>query len=86
MTNDPGSIAVADPEGERRGRLPLLKKKDREREKGGGGGGSSVPLLSISACIHSPVKCNKSLYIFIRCIAKIHPFYKYFNTNYPIFN
>ena len=37
MTNDPGSIAVADPEGERRGRLPLLKKKDREREKGGGG-------------------------------------------------
>jgi hypothetical protein len=81
-------------------------------------GRSSVPLLNISAFIHSPVKCNKSLYIFTRCIAllvylitfellkqstinqkikwyynpldinfiKIHPFYKHFNTNYPIFN
>jgi hypothetical protein len=37
--------------------------KERER-----GGRSSVPLLSISAFIHSPVKCNKSLYIFTRCI------------------
>jgi hypothetical protein len=78
----------------------------------------SVPLLSISAFIHSPAKCNKSLYIFTRCIAllvslitfellkqsminqktkwyynpldinfiKIHPFYKHFNTNYPIVN
>jgi hypothetical protein len=26
-------------------------------------------LLSISAFIHSPVKCNKSFYIFTRCIA-----------------
>jgi hypothetical protein len=39
------------------------KRKERD------GGGSSVPLLSISAFIHSPVKCNKSLYIFTRCIA-----------------
>jgi hypothetical protein len=93
--------------------LKKILKKERERE----GGGSSVPLLSISAFIHSPVKCNKS-YIFTRCIAllvylitfellkqstinqqtkwyynpldihliKIHPFYKHFNTNYPIKN
>jgi hypothetical protein len=92
----------------RRGRSsppPLKTKAKKERE-------------SISAFIHSPVKCNKSLYIFTRCIAllvylitfellkqstinqktkwyynpldinliKIHPFYKHFNTNYPIFN
>ena len=56
-----------------RGRLPLLKKRkkekkrDRERRGGEGGGQSSVPLLSISAFIHLPVKCNKSLYIFTRC-------------------
>ena len=47
----------------RRGRPP--SKRERETE----GGRSSVPLLSISAFIHSPVKCNKSLYIFTRCIA-----------------
>ena len=88
--------------------------RQRERERGQ----FSVPLLSISAFIHSPVKCNKSLYILTRCIAllvylitfellkqltinqktkwydnpldinliNIHPFYKHFNTNYPIFN
>jgi hypothetical protein len=33
------------------------------------GGRSSVPILSISAFIHLPVKCNKSLYIFTHCIA-----------------
>ena len=56
-------LSVADPEGGGGNvRLPPLKK---ERERGG----SSVPLLSISAFIHSPVKCNKSLYIFTRCIA-----------------
>ena len=62
-------IPVADPEG---GggvvRSPPLLKRERERERGGGRG-SSVPLLSMSAFIHSPVKCNKSLYIFTRCIA-----------------
>ena len=46
---------------------PPIKEKKREREREGGR--SSVPLLSISAFIHSPVKCNKSLYIFTRCIA-----------------
>jgi hypothetical protein len=35
---------------------PLKTKAKKERE-------------SISAFIHSPVKCNKSLYIFTRCIA-----------------
>ena len=42
---------------------PKNEKKQRERE---GEGGSSVPQLnkSASAFIHSPVKCNKSLYIF----------------------
>ena len=54
--------------GGRRGRSPPLKKKKRERERDWG---SSVPLLSISAFIHSPVKCNKSLYIFTRCIANL---------------
>ena len=53
---------------------PPLKKRERERERerergGWGGGRFSVPLLSISAFIHSPVKCNKSFYIFTRCIA-----------------
>ena len=44
---------------------PLKKiKKEREREAG-----SSVPLLSISAFIHSSVKCSKSLYSLTRCIA-----------------
>jgi hypothetical protein len=37
------------------------KKKERERERGGR---SSIPLISISTFIHSPVKCNKSLNIF----------------------
>ena len=98
---------VADPEGAEGTFVPppLKTKAKKERE-------------SISAFIHSPVKCNKSLYIFTRCIAllvylitfellkqstinqktkwyynpldinliKIHPFYKHFNTNYPIFN
>jgi hypothetical protein len=65
---------VADPEGDG-GDVhplppPLKKKKKREIEREGGGRGwSSVPLLSISASIHSPVECNKSLYIFTRCIA-----------------
>ena len=40
---------------------PHQKKRERAR---GGGGRCSVPLLSISAFIHSPVKCNKSLYMF----------------------
>ena len=54
------------------GRSRPLKKRERERERERGGvGGSSVPLLSISAFIHSPVKCNKSLYIFTRCIANL---------------
>ena len=44
-------------------------KKERKRKIERGVGGSSVPLLSISAFILSPVKCNKSLYIFTRCIA-----------------
>ena len=44
---------------------PPPRKKKRER----GGVRSSVPLLSIPAFIHSPVKCNKSLYIFTRCFA-----------------
>ena len=48
---------------------PPPKKKERERERKGDGGVSSVPLLSISAFIHSPVKCIISLYIFTRCIA-----------------
>jgi hypothetical protein len=52
---------VADPEGGGGDVPPPLKKRE--------GGLSSVPLLSISAFIHSPVKCNKSLYIFTRCIA-----------------
>ena len=49
------------------------EKRERERARGGGGGGGgggglcSVPLLNISAFIHSPVKCNKSLYMFTRC-------------------
>jgi hypothetical protein len=47
---------------------PPKKKREREREEGGWGV-SSVPLLSISAFIHSPVKCIISLYIFTRCIA-----------------
>ena len=101
----------------RRGRSPPPPiKRERERERRGMA--DSVPLLSISAFIHSPAKCNKSLYIFTRCIAllvslitfellkqstinqktkwyynpldinfiKIHPFYKHFNTNYPIVN
>jgi hypothetical protein len=62
-------LSVADPEGGGGDvRPPPLKKKkneERERERGW----FSVPLLSISAFIHSPVKCNKSLYIFTRCIA-----------------
>ena len=45
------------------------KEREREREREREGEGSSIPLLSISAFIHSPVKCNKSLYIFTRCIA-----------------
>ena len=54
--------AVADPEGGGGDvRLPPPLKRER-------GGRSSVPLLSISAFIHSPVKCNQSLYIFTRCI------------------
>ena len=44
---------------------PPKKKRERERERGA----SSVPLLSISAFIYSPVKCNKSFYIFTRSIA-----------------
>ena len=55
-------IAVADPEGGGEDVRPPPPKK-RERE-----GRSSVPLLSISAFFHSPVKCNKS-YIFTSCIA-----------------
>ena len=46
---------------------PPMKKKEKESERGGGG--CSVLLLSISAFIHSPVKCNKSLYMFTRCFA-----------------
>jgi hypothetical protein len=60
--------SVADTEGgggDVRPPPPPPPHKERERERGR----SSVPLLSISAFIHSPVKCNKSLYIFTRCIA-----------------
>ena len=46
---------------------PPMKKKERESERAGRR--CSVPLLSISAFIHSPVKCNKSLYMFTRCFA-----------------
>jgi hypothetical protein len=56
---------VADPEGGGRDVRPSPKKGGGEER----GGGSPVPLLSISAFIHSPVKCNKSSYIFTRCIA-----------------
>jgi hypothetical protein len=94
------------------------KKKKKKKKKREERGRYSVLLLSILAFIHSPVKCNKSLYIFTHCIAllvylitfellkqstinqktkwyynpldnnfiKIHPFYKHFNINYPIFN
>ena len=58
---------MADPEGGG-GDVRPLKKRERERERGGGER-SSVPLLSISAFIHSPVTCNESLYIFTPCIA-----------------
>ena len=64
-----GYLPVADPEGGVGTFAPLKRKRERERERGGGGGRSSVPLLSISAFIHSPVNCNKSLHIFTRCIA-----------------
>jgi hypothetical protein len=43
-------------------------KKERERERGGGGA-VFRPSTNISAFIHSSIKCNKSLYIFTRCIA-----------------
>ena len=46
-----------------------IKKREREREGGRETERSSVPLLSILAFIHSPVKCNKSLYIFTCCVA-----------------
>ena len=59
--------AVADPEGAGGDVRPPPPSTKRERERGGRR--SSVPLLSISAFIHSPVKCNNSLYIFNRCIA-----------------
>ena len=49
--------------GRRRRSPPPPLKRERER---GWRGVSSVPLLSIF--IHMPVKCNKSLYIFTRCI------------------
>ena len=52
--------------GGRRGRSPTPEKRERERERERR---FSVPLLSISAFNHSPVKCNKSLYICTRCIA-----------------
>ena len=48
-------ISVVDPEGGGGDVCPPKRKKR--------GGRSSVPLLSISAFIHSSVKCNKSLYI-----------------------
>jgi hypothetical protein len=38
---------------------PQQREREREREREGAGR-SSVPLLSISAFMHSPVKCNKS--------------------------
>jgi hypothetical protein len=61
---------VADPEGGGGDVRPLKKReREREREREGGGERSSVPLLSISAFIHSPVTCNESLYIFTPCIA-----------------
>ena len=65
---------MADPEAAEETFAPLKKRekkreRERERERERGGEGSSIPLLSISAFIHSPVKCNKSLYIFTRCIA-----------------
>jgi hypothetical protein len=62
------NVSVADPEGggEDVRPPPKIKKKDWERVRGGRG--PSVSLLSISAFIYSPVKCNKSLYIFTRCI------------------
>jgi hypothetical protein len=63
---------VADPEAAEETFAPLKKRekeREREREREREGEGSSIPLLSISAFIHSPVKCNKSLYIFTRCIA-----------------
>jgi hypothetical protein len=67
-------VSVADPEWDRGGVRPPKNKgekkrererqtdrqREREREREGGG----PPSL-----YHSPVKCNKSLYIFTRCIA-----------------
>ena len=50
----------------------IEREREREREREGRGREterSFVPLLSILAFIHSPVKCNKSLYIFTCCIA-----------------
>ena len=110
-----GTFAPHEKKRRERERVRPPMKKERERARGGR---CSVPLLSISAFIHSLVKCNKSLYMFTRCFAllvylitfellkqstinqktkwyynpldinfiKIHPFYKHFNTNYPIFN
>ena len=62
---------MADPEGSGRDVRPspqIKRERERERERGCGGLPS---LLSISAFIHSPVKCNKSLYIFTRCFAPL---------------
>jgi hypothetical protein len=49
----------------------IERERERESERGWGRETerSFVPLLSILAFIHSPVKCNKSLYIFTCCIA-----------------
>ena len=64
--------------GGRRGRSPPpppphtpRKKRERERatEREGEGAVFRPSIKHISAFIHSPVKCNKSLCIFTRCIA-----------------
>jgi hypothetical protein len=44
------------------------KERERERERGRGEGAVYRPSIKHFS-IHSPVKCNKSLYIFTRCIA-----------------
>ena len=49
--------------------LPYFKVNicEREREREGGGAVFRPSIKHFS--IHSPVKCNKSLYIFTRCFA-----------------
>ena len=63
---------MANPEGVVGTFAPPKKKRERERERERGGKvvfRPSIKHISIHSFIHSPVKCNKSLYIFTHCIA-----------------